>query len=216
MSDQLSMFGEMNSEDSPNATSLPGLADGPMPLSSQDGEIGPSGQGVAHVSRSVRPEKDGSNRMSVPCGLIGEGSLSSQKLQSSLENRLMMRLPLDGLMKSEAPWRRKRTPSLRRYCQFILSGEKLIDLGFFLWPTPNCSGWRGFGHTTAKRKLETPFRPSGARIGSDLMYDHRLIAEYDATKKTKFSPVWLAFLMGYPPLHSRELPGGTGTLFILK
>jgi hypothetical protein len=46
-------------------------------------------------------------------------------------------LPTDGSMKLPLAWRRKVTPSGRRYCQLALLGDSTDETGCGLWATPN-------------------------------------------------------------------------------
>jgi hypothetical protein len=42
------------------------------------------------------------------------------------------------------------------------------------------------------------FRDSGARIGSDLRWEPKLIQEYEATRRGFLNPTFLEWLMGFP------------------
>ena len=128
-----------------NATSLPESADGASRYDSQDGQqTDLFGQAPVPASPSVRRVRKRSKTIPVICGRYGSGSSASAALQSSLENRLRARLPAAGSMNQAMTWKRKATPSGRRYCQLVVSVPHIKEIGclWFLTPRAQESGER--------------------------------------------------------------------------
>ena len=179
------------SQDIRNTTSLLESADGVLPCALQDGQtIDLFGQVVAPASHSARQEKAASNRMAATYGRIGIGSSESQALQSSLENRLRQRLPLDGGMMWPQIWKRKTTPARRRYCQLAVLALPTAGIGFGFWlPTITANEFKGAGW---KRYKGSPhFR--GAKMSEGLR-----ICETDPIY---LNPSFAALTMGYSAKH---------------
>lgn len=126
----------MNSGDTINTTSSQELEGGASPCELQDGTtLDLFGQVVAPASRLAAQESKKATAMSATYGRIGLGSSASIALQSSLESKLRERLPSAGGMKWPQIWKRKTTPSLRRYCQLAVSGKRTNGTDCGLWPT---------------------------------------------------------------------------------
>jgi hypothetical protein len=75
-----------------------------------------------------------------------------------------------------------------------------------LWPTPDAScGRRGWSRTVAEQLLTgNRERKSGAKIGSSLAWEPRLLPEY--SPGARLNPDWLEWLMGWPIAHTALLP----------
>lgn len=131
MSDQATL------PDSISATSLPASVDGAELYGSQ---VSPMmnlfGPDHAPVSHSVPPAAIKAKPMRATSGLYGRASSASVALQESLENRLVQRLPMDGWTKPLMTWKRRATPSRRRYCQLAVLGCPIEETDCGLWPTP--------------------------------------------------------------------------------
>lgn len=125
--------------------SSPGLPDGSAPLTSQIGERDLFGQVLAPVKGIAPPESSEARATHAIYGRIGEGSLQSAALQRSTESKLMQRLPLDGWTKSLMTWKRRITPSRRRYCQLAVSASRTSGIDCGLWQTPSMDSFRKRG-----------------------------------------------------------------------
>lgn len=136
MSDQLWMFPPMTSEDTDSATSSPALADGLMPSISPVGVTDLFGQAPVPASPSPPPADKAALLTSGICGLGGFGSSASVALTQSLANRLRERLASAGSIEFQQTWRRKVTPSGRRYWAHTASARRTSDKDFSGWPTP--------------------------------------------------------------------------------
>ena len=132
------MYCQMNLLDSPNATFSPGSGDGLLPSDLPDGATSAEcGQGVALANLSARQAKEMGLMTSGTCGLHSITSSASANLQSCLESKLQARLPTGGLTMFLKGWKRKVTPSGRRYCQLQRRVGGIPEIGCSLWATPN-------------------------------------------------------------------------------
>lgn len=77
---------------------------------------------------------------------------------------------------------------------------------FGFWPTPDAScGRRGWSRTIAEKvKSGDKERKSGAKIGSSLSWEPRLLPDYSLGMR--LNPDWLEWLMGWPIAHTALLP----------
>ena len=153
---QLSMFNLWNSEDLPNATSLPGSADGATPCVLLDGQtIGQFGLARAHVSRSPLPEKARGRRTSATSGPSSSTSSAPAVPLSSWESRLRQRLVSLGSTECLLTWKESVTPQGRRLSRLVPSMRLIEEIDSGLWPTPTT--------TDAKRGVGT-IRPHDTGI----------------------------------------------------
>lgn len=71
--------------------------------------------------------------------------------------------------------------------------------GCSYWPTPDASlGNGGWSQGTARMKLTTGTRKSGAKIGSSLKFDPKLLREFEEQGGGGLNPVWVEWLAGLP------------------
>lgn len=129
-----------NCADTRNAISLPDSGAGPTPCNLQAGAIGPYGPVPVLASLSARQVKELGLQTSGISGRVGNTSLRSADLQSSLESRL--RVLLTGSDLCAVTWKTWITPwgtclSKPRAQVQIIAGT---DCG--LWPTPASRDWR--------------------------------------------------------------------------
>lgn len=127
-----------------NATSLPESADGPSLFDWQDGpKIAPYGPEAAPVSPSLTVVKDEESKTSATCGRRGSQSSKSGALQSSLESKLLRKLPLDGSTAYSMTWKARITPQGRQICALRASAAHKDDRGSFGWQTPTTRDGKG-------------------------------------------------------------------------
>ena len=136
MNGQSSLFDLTISEASTSAISSPASADGPTRSDSRDGEIGPSGPGAVPVSPLARRGGVTAKMMHGICGRSGFVSSESASLQSSLENRLRVRMGMFGSPEFTVTWKRRLLPSGLRICALLASPRPTNDSGISSWPTP--------------------------------------------------------------------------------
>jgi hypothetical protein len=135
MSDPSSIFGQMNLPDIPNAMSSPVSEAGPSPFASLGGlTIAPSGPDHAHASLSARQAKELGLLTSGTYGQAGIGSSSSRALQSSLENRLRLRLLNRGSTLFRLTWKPWVLPSQRSLYRLRASGHRTSGTDLASWP----------------------------------------------------------------------------------
>lgn len=175
----------MISKDTHNATFSPESAGGAMPCGSPDGMMRDLfGQEVVPVSLSAAKAAGKGNKMSGTYGRIGIGSFESQRLQLSLESRLMMQLPLDGWMKSCSTWKRFRTPALRWICRLVPPPLRILEKEYgFCVGTPLAHGRQ----RSKKRNV--------GRIPGPI----ELAIQITGGQERDISPRFPCWIMGYPP-----------------
>lgn len=123
--------------DTPNATSSPASAGGPLPSASPGGPMtGPSGPEAAPASRSVPPGKAKVAPTLATSGPSGSASSASAALSQSLGNRLRQRLGTAGSTLFRQTWKAKATPSGRWCWAHTASAPRTGDSGCGSWPTP--------------------------------------------------------------------------------
>lgn len=187
------MYTQMTFMDLPNATSLPGSADGALRCDSLDGKMpSPLGQPRCHASHGASPGpclESSMNGTFSPCSLI---SSASAALQSSLESRLKARMPSAGLTGCRMEWRRLVTPSGRHLCALRASratkGSGCIGL---LLPTPPASEVRDWSRPSVLSRCD-----KGGRVA-------RRICRLSSTARIFQEPVGLSpffalEMMGFP------------------
>jgi hypothetical protein len=134
------------SKDTSSTTSSPESAAGASRCAAPDGMMTDLfGQEAAPASPSPAPEKVKVKATTVISGLRGFGSSASINLQSCLESKLRQRLPTAGLMPLPMAWRRKTTPSGRRFYQLALLEPSTEEIEYGLWQTPSTDSFRKRG-----------------------------------------------------------------------
>lgn len=122
------------------------------------------GPDLAPASPSAPPAARKAKPMRAISGLYGRASSASVALQESLESRLLQRLPLDGWTKPLMTWKRRNTPSRRRYCQLVVSALPTEEIGCGLWPTPKARDHHREGQgqysPSLSAKVETALWPT--------------------------------------------------------
>ncbi len=174
-------------KDSRNATSLPASASGVMPLEGLDGQtIMPFGQGVAHVSHSVRAGKGAASQISVISGPHGSGSSASVALTCSLASRLRAKTDLLGSTLFRLIWKERTTPSGRRIYALRASGHPTSGNACTSWPTP--------------------LIPNGGRMPKNGMMTTK--GQTPDGKKRTVDLGWIAKMATWPTPTSPMLTGG--------
>lgn len=82
----------------------------------------------------------------------------------------------------------------------------ISEKGFGYWPTPDASsGKRGFSKTIAEKVARgDKTRKSGAKIGTSLAWEPRLLADYQPGRR--INPEFEEWLMGWPIAHTDLSP----------
>lgn len=134
-------------EDSHSATSSPGLASGPIPSASPDGQtINQCGQAPARASLSARQAKEMGLLTSGTYGLLSSTSSASADLSMSLANRLQQVTQMLGSTLYKQTWKEWDTPSgLFRFRQRA-SVRRTSESGPTGWPTPVANDSTGSTH----------------------------------------------------------------------
>jgi len=121
----------------PNATSLPGSADGHTLCDSRTGrKTGQSGQDRAHASHSARLAKEKEFGIVETFGPLFELSSPSASLQRCLESRLRVRMAGYGSPEFELTWKPWDMPAGPAICALRASGRRTSDSGCTGWHTP--------------------------------------------------------------------------------
>lgn len=125
---------QMTLLDTPNATSSPASAAGASPSGSPAGpKTGPSGPAVAHASRLASLDAAFRQMTSATSGQISATSSASAALQSSLENKLLARLDVNGSPEYRLIWKHWPMPTARRICALRASAHRTSGPDFFGW-----------------------------------------------------------------------------------
>jgi hypothetical protein len=126
----------MNSKGIDNVISSLGLEAGPSLYVSRNGrEIGKSGQGVAHASRS---RSRGKGRELMTVGIYGPtftDSSARRDQPSCLVSRLAERLGRIGSTEFDLTWRVRVTGQKRSMFRLVVSTPRIEDRGYTGWPT---------------------------------------------------------------------------------
>ena len=141
---QLSMLPLMTSENLPNATSSPGLADGGTPSDLPVGQTtSRSGREVALANRFHRLENAGERTIQGTCGPTSIVSSVPSGPLSSWESKLRDRLAMVGSMEFKLIWKQLATPGGRSIFRLSRSTPRTFDSGFTgslaIWPTPRAN-----------------------------------------------------------------------------
>jgi len=143
MTDQYTMFDQVTSKDTTDATSSQELDYGTTHLTSHDGrKVCGFGPEVAHASRILQQVDKGVRETIGIYGPNGSGSSASVDLQLSLESRLRAQFPSGGLTMFIKGWKRKATESGRLYCRLAVSAHPIGGKDYGLWPTTQSRDYR--------------------------------------------------------------------------
>ncbi len=137
MNGQLPMFDQLISADSRNAISSLELAVGVTLSDLRAGQMtAQSGPEAVPASRGALPERKPELTTPAISGPHGTPSLRSATLQSSLENRLRARLPVDGSPEFVLTWKQRTMPLGPSISALVASPRPISDSGCTSWPTP--------------------------------------------------------------------------------
>jgi hypothetical protein len=156
MTDQLQMFNQTMSKDTPKPISSLGSASGHTPSDRQVSQTKrPCGQDHAPANRSVQQGAEQAQQTSDISGPNSTVWLKSAALQSSLVSRLQVRLEPLGSTMYKLTWRKKTTPQGWSYSQLVASAHRTKDsastgLPKTPWPTPLGQDQIGSARTTTK------------------------------------------------------------------
>ncbi len=203
------MFSPKTSKATPNATSSPASEDGHTPSDSRCGlTIDLFGQEAVPVSQFRGRDTEKELSTNDTSGPLFTSSSPSANLQCYLENRLRDVLDLSGSPECALTWRSVDMPAGGPTCQLVASARRTLGKGSFLWPTPTATNGHpgGFSKKTCERKMAGENRPSGAKIGSDLKWEPRMLPHL---KHGYPDPRISRKLMGYPKSWARCAPSAT-------
>lgn len=157
-----------------NATSLPGLESGAIRYARLGGRtIAQFGREAAHANLSALQAKVLGWTMSGICGPTGSSSSRSVSLQSSLENRLQVRLSNLGSTLYTLTWKPWVTPSGVYRSRLRASVRRISVTDSTGWPTP-MAGTPGAGTNDQTRKTEAMLGCAIQGHGLNLTHDVQL------------------------------------------
>lgn len=135
---QLEIFSRPISTDSPNAISLPGLADGFSLSKSPDGRPhGKSGRHPAPASHSATPGSNWGIKTRATYGRCFGVWLAGASLQSSLESKLRRRLDVNGSLEYALTWRAWDMRLGPQICALRASAHRTSGKDFTGWRSPD-------------------------------------------------------------------------------
>ncbi len=158
MSEALKMYDQQTLPGIDRPTSLPASADGRMRSGSPAGPtIGPCGPDPALANLSARQALEKELMTRDTYGRTGAGSSISNDLQSSLENRLRVRMAGIGSPEYVLTWKHWDMDSGPLICALRASGRRISGNGCGGWPTPMAGtpaqkGYNEAGNTDASRR----------------------------------------------------------------
>lgn len=175
----------MSSPDSRSAISSPASVDGATPYDLPDGLMTDLfGLDRARASPSALRASGRGRATIATCGRVWQGSLSTQRLQWFLGNRLMERLDGAGSTDWRMIWRRRVTPSGLRFLAHVPSERRIYVQGStgLRLPTVTCHDSRMTGALVSRG-----FSPS--------------LSDWFRRRYGFLSPpaTVTAWMMGYPP-----------------
>lgn len=187
---QSNLFSPPTCEASPSATSLPALADGPMPSDWPTGtNPGPSGRDPVPVSRGAKRGGALGPRIPVIFGQRGAASSCSAALGVSLGNRLRALTDGRGSMLFSMTWKERTTPSGRVICQLVVLVRRFAGRASGSLPTPVARDYRNGLHSpTALARRARHSR--GVNLNE---YMERTLGHGGT-----LNPLFVCLLMGYP------------------
>ena len=147
----------MMSDDTHNATSLPGLVVGRSRSSSQGGQLMlPFGLDHAPASHLVQPENEKEQTTRDICGPTSDGLLTSADLQQSLANRLRQNLDGTGSPLYDLTWKQWDMLSGLPICAQRASARRTS--------AKDCSGWPTAAYSDATRGGQMTDRMTGQSL----------------------------------------------------
>ena len=177
MSVPLKTLCPQTSKDTPSATSLQVLEAGLMPSNLPDGpRRNLYGLDHAPVSRFRAREEDRDKMTPGIFGQLSSGLSPSAVLQRSLGSKLEKVLEGSGCPLYDLTWNKKIMPSGLPICRQRALEHRIPGKGNFGWPTPQA--WDSvisYREVDMLRKERGETRPSGAKIGSYLGVDRRVV-----------------------------------------
>lgn len=180
MTDQLQMFNQTTSKDTPNAISFLGSASGHTHSDRQGSQtIHPSGQDLVRANPFHQQGEEQAQQTSDISGPSSSVWSRSAALQESLVSRLQVRLAPLGSTLYRLTWRKKTTPRGWSYSQLVASAHRTKDKDFTglpktHWPTPVAQPANGTPERFLERKLRAV--ENGSKIGIALT-DINIVAQ---------------------------------------
>ncbi len=134
----------MNSDNTPNATSLPESPDGQSRFSLPDG-LNPnqSGQDLAHANHLAAPDLEKAQPTNDTCGLPSPSSSNPASLQSSLASRLRARLDVNGSPEYLLIWKEWAISGQEPICALRASARPTSGNDSTGWQTPTVQDAHG-------------------------------------------------------------------------
>lgn len=155
MTDQLQMFNQTTSKDTPKPISSLASESGHTPSDRQALQtIHPSGQDHAPVSHSAQQDNEKESTTSDISGPNSSVWSRSAALQESLVSRLQVRLAPLGSTMYKLTWRQKTTPQGWSYTQLVASAHRTKDSAFTGLPKTHWSTTRTTDGTGGPRPVE--------------------------------------------------------------
>lgn len=199
------MLTQQNLEDSPNAISSQGSADGHTQLGLLDGPMTDQcGQVHHHANHSQLQEASKEKTMNDTYGQFSSISSASASLQQSLESKLRAQLNTTGSMIYKLTWKQKATPQLWPYCQLVASTPHTKGIGYSMprkgWTTPNARDWKDTAGQTTKREAGRTRIDQVPREAYQLIGTEPSIPDFGTENAAHYqlNPRFSLWLMGYP------------------
>lgn len=166
MTDQSKIFRPTTSRATSVSTCSPESADGITPSSWQDGGV-PYGPEVAPANHSQMPESERARPTTGTCGPLFDLLSPSASLQSSLENRLRVRLDVNGSPEYVLTWKHWDMPAGPPICALRASARSMRGHASGGLPTPSGTSNGGGNHVAGRLDewggSSNPFR--GTNLG---------------------------------------------------
>ena len=155
MTDQLQMFNQTTSKDTPNAISFQGSASGHTPYDRQGSQtIHPSGQDLVRANPFHQQGEEQAQQTSDISGPNSTVWSRSAALQESLVSRLQVRLAPLGSTLYRQTWRKKNTPQGWSYSQLVASAHRTKDKDCTGLPKTHWSTTRATDGTRGPNPIE--------------------------------------------------------------
>lgn len=172
--------------DTPNATSSPGSADGPLLCDLLGYETtSPCGPAPALASLSARQALAEGLMTRATYGPPSDGSSTSADLQRPLESRLRARLDVNGSPEYVLTWKRWDMASGPSICALRASARRTSDSGCGGWPSTTVGN--ATGSQAAKGASLTGRRPDGSKVTVSLNMVAQAVGWPTATARDHFS-----------------------------
>lgn len=194
-SDQSSKSNPKTSKATTNSTSLPALADGPLPCVSQAGPTKEKfGAPVVRVSRFRARDSEKAMPTNDICGPLFIGSSPSANLQRLLENKLRARMDVNGSPEYALTWKEWDMPSGVPICALRASARPIFGKGFTGWPSPRGNSSTGqCKHGDGGQDLQTACQTAGwptPMAGSPATENYNEAGDTCNSRKTKLLCGW--------------------------